>query len=79
MKGIEMHLLPSPIVFKKLPDQQDQLEATVTALSRFPTFRELFEAFAPKQFGFENAGMEEMLRQIHEIYSCEQERYWGVL
>ncbi len=67
------------IVFSKLPDKTEQLTATVTGLSHFPTFRMLLKAFPAEQFGFENASMEEMLEEIYEIYPCERERQWGVL
>lgn len=67
------------IVFSKLPDKTEQLTTVVTGLSCFPTFRMLLEAFPAEQFGFENADMEQMLREIHEIYPCERERQWGVL
>ena len=67
------------IVFSKLPDKTEQLKTTVTRLSRFPTFRALLEAFPSERFGFENATMEEMLREIREIYPREREQQWGVL
>ena len=71
--------LGDAIAFSKLPDKSEQLTATVTGLSHFPTFRMLLEAFPSEQFGFKNETMEEMLREIHEIYPCERERQWGVL
>ena len=71
--------LGDAIAFSKLPDKTEQLTATVTGLSHFPTFRMLLEAFPTELFGFENVTMEEMLEEIYEIYPCERERQWGVL
>ena len=67
------------IVFSKLPDKTEQLTTVVTDLSCFPTFQILLKAFPAEQFGFENVTLEEMLREIHEIYSWEREQQWGVL
>ena len=67
------------IVFLKLPDKTERLTTVVTGLSHFSTFQMLLKAFPTEQFGFENVTMEEMLREIHEIYPCERERQWGVL
>ncbi|MCC2631765.1 MAG: RNA-binding protein [Patescibacteria group bacterium] len=49
----------------------------VVALLRYPLFRDLMSDFPPLQFGGESK--EELLTEIHQFYSEEEEERLGVL
>ena len=67
------------VEFIKAPVQDDRLQVTITKLKTYETFRQLYEDIPLDQFGEKNVSIEELLSQIHAIYSKEQEKEFGVV
>lgn len=55
------------------------LEAKVTDLWIFDSFRELFETDKPHVFGFDTENTDEMVGEMRRYYSAEQEKKYGVV
>ncbi len=66
------------IQFLKLPDQKESITVKVTELYLCNTFQELYQKFNPVEFGCEGQTLKQMLKEIREIYTEEQEKQ-GVL
>ncbi len=65
------------IEFTEIGDAEKKITKTVTHLSLYKTFRELFESRDPKMFGGES--VEGLLTQIKQFYSTEDEEKYGVV
>lgn len=65
------------IVFTHRENPSQKITARVTALYRYTIFDELFSAFPPTHFGGESKAV--LLSEIHQLYSPEEERQFGVV
>lgn len=67
------------ITFLRLPDCTEVLHTRVTALYPAQTFAALYAQFDPACFGCAAQSLEQLLEQIFNIYSKEQELQYGAL
>ena len=65
------------ITFTKQPHNQDQVMVKVEKLEQYQTFQNLYHAHAPHKYGGGSA--EELINQIYQYYSKEDEGQYGVL
>jgi ASC-1-like (ASCH) protein len=54
-----------------------EIHATIITLHHFPTFKELFTNLPSEKFA--DGSPEALLQEIHQFYSTEDERRWGVV
>ncbi len=64
------------IEFRLIDDEEKKILTKVISLSVFPTFRELFSAFPPNEYG---SLSQDEYGKMHDIYSPEKEKEFGVL
>lgn len=69
--------LGDTIIFLKNPDLKEEVRAEVVGLLQYPSFEQLMADFSPAAFGGETK--EALLEEIHQFYSSEEERQYGVL
>ncbi|SFC12115.1 ASC-1 homology (ASCH) domain-containing protein [Alkalibacterium subtropicum] len=67
------------ITFNKLTNPLEDVTVRIKDLTRFPTFKELYEAIPAKAVGAEGSSLEKMLEKTHTIYSPEKEQEWGTI
>lgn len=67
------------ITFYRLPECTETIHTRVTALYPAKTFAALYEQFDPACFGCAGQSLEQLLEQIFNIYTKEQEQQYGVL
>lgn len=65
------------IVFRDNEGQEKPINTTVVALYRYAMFESMFSDFPASYFGGESK--EFLLNQIHQFYSEEQEKEFGVI
>ncbi|MFA5080513.1 MAG: ASCH domain-containing protein [Candidatus Paceibacterota bacterium] len=65
------------IEFISNENQAEKISTKVIALYRYPTFEELFSDFPSMYFGRDSK--EELLREIKQFYSDEDQKKYGVL
>jgi ASC-1-like (ASCH) protein len=65
------------IAFTQKENPSQKITVRVTALYRYATFDELFSDFPPVFFGGESKAV--LLNEIHQFYSSEEERQFGVV
>lgn len=65
------------IEFKKEPEQNESIKTQVVALLRYANFSEMFDDFEPDLFGGNNK--EELLNDVSEFYTTEEQGKYGVL
>lgn len=65
------------IVFRDNEGQEKPVSTKIIALYRYATFASLFSDFPASYFGGESK--EFLLNQIHQFYSEEQEKEFGVI
>ena len=75
-KNIE---LGDKIVFKKEPEMDETVEATVVGLLRYESFKELFEDFDVSLLANKSMTKEELLEVLEEFYTVEKQEKYGVL
>ena len=75
-KNIE---LGDKIVFKKEPELEEAVEATVVGLLRYESFKELFEDFDVSLLANKSMTKEELLEVLEEFYTVEKQEKYGVL
>lgn len=71
--------LGDQIVFRRLPDGEEQLRVEVLGLRRFETFADLYREISLAEIDCEGWSMDELLSSTYEIYTPEREREYGVL
>lgn len=67
------------IVFKKLPELEEEIETVVTDLLYFKSFEEMAKKLPALEIGFENCSEKAIVDAYHEFYSVEDENKFGVL
>ncbi|MGC8538084.1 MAG: ASCH domain-containing protein [Candidatus Micrarchaeia archaeon] len=68
------------IIFRKLPDNTEEIKCKVIGLSIFGSFRDLFQAFDASKFGHPKAiTIDEQIERMRDVYSEEAEKANGVL
>lgn len=67
------------IQFEKLPDRSEKLEVVVEELLVFRSFEEMYNSIPFKDFDWEGWTMQEMIDGTYEIYTPQQEAFWGAL
>jgi ASC-1-like (ASCH) protein len=65
------------IKFRLVPDLEEEVVVEVIELLHCNTFRELYEEVEPVEFG--GNSVDELVEQIMQHYSSEQEAKYGVL
>ncbi len=65
------------IEFRRNDNSAGTVIVKVKALYRYPAFKELFSDFPASSFGGESR--EELLDAIHQFYSAEEEKKFGVI
>lgn len=75
-KNIE---LGDKIVFKKEPEMDETVEATVVGLLRYESFKKLFEDFDVSLLANKSMTKEELLEVLEEFYTVEKQEKYGVL
>lgn len=75
-KNIE---LGDKIVFRKEPELEEVVEATVVGLLRYKRFKELFEDFDMSLLADKSMTKEELLEVLEEFYTVEKQEEFGVL
>ena len=71
--------LGDKIVFKKEPELEEAVEATVVGLLRYESFKELFEDFDVSLLADKSMTKEELLGALEEFYAVERQEEVGVL
>ena len=71
--------LGDKIVFKKEPELDETVEATVVELLRYESFKELFEDFDVSLLADRSMTKEELLEVLEEFYTVERQEEFGVL
>ncbi len=64
------------IEFSLMTDPTQSIETEILGLNTHPTFKELFAAYPPEQYGGENQGEWELM---YQYYSREEEEKYGVV
>ena len=67
------------IIFKKEPLLEDVIETEVVELLHFKTFKEMASNILPKEIGFDNHSIDDIVKVYHQFYSTEDEKKFGVL
>lgn len=67
------------ITFNKLTNPFEDVTVRIKNLTRFPTFKEMYEAIPGEIMGSEHMTLEEMLESTYAIYPPEKEKEWGTL
>ena len=67
------------IIFKKLPELEEEIRAVVTDLLYFKSFTEMAKNLSSTEIGFENCSEKSIVDAYHEFYSVENESKFGVL
>ena len=75
-KNIE---LGDKIVFRKEPELDETVEATVVGLLRYERFKELFEDFDVSLLADKSMTKEDLLEVLEEFYTVEKQEEFGVL
>lgn len=71
--------LGDKIVFKKEPELDETVEATVVGLLRYNSFKELFEDFDISLLADKSMTKEELLKGLEEFYTVEKQEKYGIL
>ena len=71
--------LGDKIVFKKKPELDETVEATVVGLLRYESFKELFKDFDMSLLADKSMTKEELLEVLEEFYTVEKQEEFGVL
>lgn len=71
--------LGDKIVFKKEPEMDETVEATVVGLLRYESFKELFKDFDMSLLADKSMTKEELLEVLEEFYTVEKQEEFGVL
>lgn len=69
--------LGDSITFYRQPDLDESLTVRVVALLRYPSFSTMARDFPCTWFG--SSSREELLAQLHQLYSEDDEKKYGVL
>ncbi|MBU1126463.1 ASCH domain-containing protein [Patescibacteria group bacterium] len=64
------------IVFSKLPELNEKLEAEVISLEKYQSFHEMYKAL---QADFSEYSEDEFVKEMYKYYSPEDEQRFGVL
>ena len=64
------------IEFQLMNDETKKIPTKIKDLSIFPSFKEMFAAFPPHEYGSSN---QDEYAKMYEIYSPEEEKRFGVL
>lgn len=67
------------IIFSELPEMENKLKTKVTALLIYKDFYSLYSNSAPEDFGGESWSVEQLVENIYQYYSKEDEEKYGVL
>lgn len=67
------------VVFLKLPEMTDKLSARVIDLYKYNNFRTLYSKFPAKDFGGEGWSVDELVENIYQYYSIQEEKLYGVV
>lgn len=68
------------IIFKKLPDENEEIAVRVKSLHIFNSFKDLFEELPKERFGIAvELSVDEAVEKMREYYSEEEEKRNGVL
>ncbi len=68
------------IIFKKLPNEDEELRCRVIGLSIFGSFEDLFRSFEKSKFGHpKSMSLKEQLRRSYKIYRKSDEKRYGVV
>ena len=67
------------IVFQKEPELDITMNVRVVGLLRYNTFEELFEDFDIQILADKSMTKQELLDVLHEFYSVEKQKQYGVL
>ena len=65
------------VIFEREPEREEKIETKVTALLRYESFSDLFDDFPSEIFG--GSSKEDLLSGVHQFYSEEKEKEYGVL
>jgi len=65
------------LVFRLTDDPNQEIKTKIVALLRYPSFKELMDAFPAESFGGKST--EANLEEIHRFYSQEDEQKYGVV
>jgi ASC-1-like (ASCH) protein len=64
------------IKFRLISDEKECLKTQVVDLSVFPTFKEMFLAFPPEEYGSKS---QKEYKDMYQFYTSEDEKKYGVL
>lgn len=67
------------ITFNKLTNPLEDVTVRIKDLTRFPTFKEMYQTIPKEVMGSTDSTLEEMLEKTYTIYSPEKEQEWGTL
>lgn len=67
------------IIFRKEPELEEVVEATVVGLLRYKSFKELFKDFDMSLLADRSMTKEELLEVLEEFYTVEKQEEYGVL
>ncbi|MCR4961631.1 MAG: ASCH domain-containing protein [Lachnospiraceae bacterium] len=68
------------IIFKKMPEEKEEIAVKVRSLHKYRSFKDLFEELSDEEFGIAtNLSVNEAVERMREFYSEEDEKTYGVL
>lgn len=67
------------VLFSKLPEMVDKLRVRVIDLHVSKDFRSLYSSFPAKDFGGEGWNVDELVENIYQYYSKDEEESYGVI
>ena len=71
--------LGDKIIFRKEPELEEVVEATVVGLLKYNSFKKLFEDFDISLLADKSMTKEELLKGLEEFYTVEKQKKYGVL
>ncbi|KEI89335.1 hypothetical protein N493_07460 [Clostridium botulinum B2 433] len=67
------------ILFYKLPKLKESILVDIKDIYKFSTFKEVYDKFPQRYFGYKNLTKEQILNNIYSIYSIKEEMENGVV
>ncbi len=67
------------ITFSKLTNPVEDITVRIKKLTRFATFREMYESIPASSMGSQGDTIEKMIERTHHIYPPEKEKEWGTI
>lgn len=67
------------IKFTKIPDSSETITVEVIGLSKYPTFKKMYESIPAHDLDAVGGSIDEMVERTYQLYSPDREREWGTV